>query len=136
MRYEVYRNLHNGLFSIREKKSKLVVAHARKVGLCNVKFVVKEAGNKRARDTGVRNVHAWVEGELGIFEGVSYKGRDLELHSAASNMEKMTDWNYENFTYNPFKFKTFVDKDKRAVYDCIAAKLEIKDGEVICEMFQ
>lgn len=59
---EVYRNLNKGGYSIRQ--GGLVVAHSENVTILDGKFVVQWGGLARARRTGVRNVHAWVRGQL------------------------------------------------------------------------
>jgi hypothetical protein len=64
-RVAVYRNLHNGLFSVRALdgayKGK-VVAHLSAVFLFHVKFRVSDAGRAAVLRTGRKNVHAWAEG--------------------------------------------------------------------------
>lgn len=78
-RYRIYRNLHNGKLSIKDKKTGLVCGYSDCVILDNVKFVVLPSGKRRTIETGVRNVHAFVEGELvsaARFE--QYKGRAIE----------------------------------------------------------
>lgn len=88
---EVYRNLQNGKLSIRQKG--LVVAYSDEVVLSSVKFVVQPAGLKKARETGQRNVHAFVKGVIWDLE-VPYI---IKLHG-------------KEVTYNPFKYDSFVYK--------------------------
>ena len=59
----VYRNLHYNCFSIRGKKSRRVLAHARS-GFCveNACFKVYESGRQRVLKEKVKNVHAGVSG--------------------------------------------------------------------------
>lgn len=59
---EVYRNLNNGKFSIRQDS--LVVAHSSDIFLTDVEFVVRKAGKKKAMVTNERNVHAFAKGYL------------------------------------------------------------------------
>jgi hypothetical protein len=61
---EVYRNVTKKgvVYSIRQHG--LVVAHATEVNLVNAEFIVKQAGRKRVKKTGTKNVHAFVRGEL------------------------------------------------------------------------
>lgn len=61
---EVYRNLHQHGYSIRDAKTKQVLGHAESVHLRDCKLVVSEVGQKRVREKGVRHVHAWVLGIL------------------------------------------------------------------------
>lgn len=77
-RVEVYRNVNKGKNAKKAKKAKegkqtvtysirqfgYVVAHATEVNLVNVEFVVKQPGRKRVKKTGIKNVHAFVRGEL------------------------------------------------------------------------
>ena len=60
---QVYRNLHKKCWSIRCKKSRLVIGHSNRVLLKNCKLYVSQRGNERVRESKTKNVHAWVEGE-------------------------------------------------------------------------
>ena len=60
---QVYRNLHNEMFSIRDKKTRLVLAHGNGVVLRNCKAVVSQAGRKKVIQENRKNVHAYIEGE-------------------------------------------------------------------------
>ena len=78
MKIQVYKNLHNGKWSLRDSKTKLVLGHADKVLLSDVTSVVKEVGRQKVLADKQKNVHAYVEGTLEAAEGfVSYKGRQL-----------------------------------------------------------
>lgn len=93
---EVYRNLQNGRLSIRQKG--LVVAYADYVYLNEVEFVVREAGLKKVRGTGQKNVHAFAKGYLS------------EPQPGIFAYDKCV-------TYNPFKYDTFVIKtSKRPIF--------------------
>lgn len=59
---DVYRNLNNGLWSVRHKGK--VIAHAEFVCIKPIKFHVGESGRKRVLKKKQKNVHAWVKGEL------------------------------------------------------------------------
>lgn len=48
----------------------IVVAHAREVGLRDVRFVVREAGRRRVISSGRKNVHAFVIGR--VVRGAQY----------------------------------------------------------------
>ena len=61
---EVYFNLHKKVFSIRDKKTKLVVAHAPHVNLQNVTFKVNQKGREKTIATKRKGVHAFVVGEF------------------------------------------------------------------------
>ena len=90
---DVYKNLHNGLWSILDRKTRLVVGHAKEVYIQNPQFVVQPAGRQRVLDKGRKNVHAFVRGEL-----VSWN----TCHHAKEG---------PSITYNPYKFGTFVQRD-------------------------
>ncbi len=101
---EVYKNLHNGLWSVRSKKTKRILGHAGTVLLDGVKFKVSESGRKRVIESGQKNVHAFVIGKLVAFDGlVSVVHLDFDdLHQVR---------------YNPFLFWSFVkSKDETPIY--------------------
>lgn len=97
-RVEVYRNLHNGLISIRDTKSKLVLGHCTGVQLTNALFKVSQKGRERVLREQRKNVHAFVKGRL-----------ELTLDAFPANQE---------VTYNPYKYETFVNRDteQRFIY--------------------
>lgn len=61
---EVYYNLHKHTFSIRDRKTRIVVGHADYVQLRNVTFHVSEAGRQRVLRERRKNVHAFVRGTV------------------------------------------------------------------------
>lgn len=62
--FDVYRNLTQKCLSVRNPYLRLVVAHASHLHLSQVEFVVDAGGKRRAIETGVRNVHAYLRGRL------------------------------------------------------------------------
>ena len=60
---EVYRNLHNGMWSIRDSKTKQILAHATAVLLHSPTFHVQPSGRDRVRRERRKNVHAYVKGK-------------------------------------------------------------------------
>lgn len=60
---ECYRNLHKGMFSIRNKSSKLVVAIGDSFMLSNVTAKVSEGSRQRVLKEKRKNVHAVLIGE-------------------------------------------------------------------------
>lgn len=58
----VYRNLHNGLLSIRQHDE--VVAHTDEIILKDVSFHVQPAGHADTIKTGQKTVHAYVKGVI------------------------------------------------------------------------
>lgn len=93
---QVYRNLHNGLFSVRDKKSGLVVAHGTHIHLNECSAVIRLAGQLKARRSQMRNVHAWIEGKfLGI----------LDLSGVYNFIPEP-----QELYYHPFDTDTFIDR--------------------------
>ncbi|WP_145949581.1 hypothetical protein [Paenibacillus sp. Y412MC10] len=58
----IYKNLNRDCFSIKNKKTGLVVAYVQSATLKDAKFHVSKSGRQRVLDKQVRSVHAWVEG--------------------------------------------------------------------------
>ena len=90
MRVRVYYNLTKKCFSVMDKKTRLVIAHARKVELSDVSFKVSESGRQRVIKERRKNVHAFVEGNWEQ-NGVSLLGVEI--------------------AYNPYLYSSFVVKD-------------------------
>lgn len=93
-RISVYKNLNNGLFSIKDPKSGLVVAHGENFVVVNGEPFVSETGRQRVLDSGVKGVHAWIKGYYG------------------GEADKWPDgvWDVEAY-YDPFKTKVFINKE-------------------------
>jgi hypothetical protein len=100
-RVEVYWNLHAGGWSVRDCKTGRVICrvtpddglldiHYRSIHLTDVRWVVQPAGNRRVREEGRKNVHAFARG---VWAG--YSNRVPELVS--------------NVRYNPYHMTTFQD---------------------------
>ena len=119
MKVDVYKNLRNGMFSIKARSGQykgLVVAHARQVWLDDVEFVVSKSGRDRVLREKKKYVHAFVRGTLS-----SFVGQDLVcpteflksgIGSDISNQPMLGIMiiDGEEFTYNPYRFSTFVDR--------------------------
>lgn len=89
---EVYRNLHNGRWSIRDARTKLVLAHADNVRLIGAEFIVNDAGRQRVIREKKKNVHAFIKG--------AYMGAPTKRRTVAQEV-----------TYNPYKNGQFYLKD-------------------------
>lgn len=61
---QCYRNLHTGGYSIKDKKTGLVVFHADTVLLTDCTFVVQEKQRQKVLSNQRRSVHAWTVGTL------------------------------------------------------------------------
>ena len=107
MKVSVYRNLHNGLISIKSASSGLVLGHAKSVDIAWADFVVNEAGRQRVLKDRQKNVHAYVKGLLMDAKGyMPYKGRSLgPVYGALDTIHKVT-----VVSYNPYKAPHFVIK--------------------------
>ena len=94
-RVEVYRNLHNGTFSIR-RNGKVVKHLENWMTLClqDVKFAVQPAGREKVRREGKKNVHAYIRGTVIKAE---------EYNFSETFKEKCDLW----VTYNPYQDDTF-----------------------------
>lgn len=125
MRVEVYRNLHNGKYSIRALEGPnrgLVVAHADEVWLDLPEFKVSQAGRERVLRERKKYVHAVVRGTLANWTGREtnpYKHGPLPVGDHSDCMGRVHhEQDAENmqregfdFTYNPYRFASFVLKD-------------------------
>lgn len=106
---ECYRNLHRQSFSIKDKSSKLVVAHGDSFILDNVKVRISEVGRQRVIREKRKNVHSWLTGS---FAGV----------------EKMDTSNMVELYYNPYKCESFMRMDnKEPVHD--VSRVYFKDNK-------
>jgi hypothetical protein len=107
MKVSVYRNLHNGLISIKSASSGLVLGHAESVDISSADFVVHEAGRQRVLKEKQKNVHAYVKGLLMDVRGFTpYKGRTIgDTLGAIHSTYKDT-----VVSYNPYKAPHFVIK--------------------------
>lgn len=92
MRVRVYYNLHKHVWSIkcmeRGPKYNRVIAHREVLELAGVKPVVSLAGQRKVREEGKKNVHAYIEGQ--------WKLTTTPLNSSMHRI-----------TYNPYKDKGF-----------------------------
>ena len=107
MNVSIYRNLHNGLISIKSASSGLVLGHAQSVDIVGADFVVKEAGRQRVLRDKQKNVHAYVKGLLLNTGGFKpYKGRSIgPAYGAILPSHKDI-----VISYNPYKAPHFVIK--------------------------
>ena len=95
-RVQVYYNLHKKCLSIRYRGK--VIEHAREVTLTDAKFHVSEKGRQRVLKEKRKNVHAYVSGKLK--ESFWFLQSPKYIWTAKQRV-----------TYNPYKYKNFVDKE-------------------------
>lgn len=97
MYVEAYWNLHKKCFSYRQPGGR--VTHAPGLVLSEVKFAVQPAGARKVRDTGKKNVHAFVRGNL---------------RSPVAPTQKILD-NLVRVYYDPYKHYYWQTADGRRV---------------------
>jgi hypothetical protein len=93
MKVDVYRNLNKECWSVRSRETDnygKVVDHTDTIIVVDAEFVVQPAGLKRTRETGVKNVHAFVR-------GIKESQQDYS--------DLLDEWGEPiyNVTYDPFK---------------------------------
>jgi len=94
MRVRVYRNLVKKCISVQSTKTNLVIMHSEAVSLRDCKFVVRQKGRERVLREKVKNVHAFVVGELDDV----YKSPEGELRRGVRQA-----------SYNPYRYDFFYD---------------------------
>ena len=109
-RVQIYKNLHNGMWSIRCIRSKLVIAHASYAVLSDVTFKVSEAGRQRVIREGKKNVHAFAEGILLGWVGQSFKNRIAQRQQTIFSLPH--DGERFKVGYNPYRFPYFYVEGK------------------------
>ena len=73
----VYWNLHKDVWSVQSCKTNLVIDHKPHMTLKDAKFVVRKGGQKRVREEGKKNVHAFAVGYLMSSKQSSYHDWDM-----------------------------------------------------------
>ena len=101
--YEVYRNLHNGLWSIRNPRNGRVEGHAKSAILQNCKFAVQPKGRAKVLSENRKNVHAFCRG--------TYMGEV----GKQSFPVYLTKENTISISYDPYENETFIDKDNNPI---------------------
>jgi hypothetical protein len=92
----VYFNLHKKVWSVRDQKTRKVIAHLQSVYIKDATFKVSEAGRQRVLAEKKKNVHAGVEGYL-------YYPDHYEVLALLEYGTQVS--------YNPYKASTFVRKE-------------------------
>lgn len=111
MSYEIYWNLHRKKFSVRHGGR--VIAHAESVNAFDATFVVRPGGQRRVRETGKKNVHAFVKTDL---------VEVLEAGAPPIIFRKT------KVKYDPRVNDTFVDPDNNPVFHAGAVSLRIRNS--------
>jgi len=122
MRVEVYFNLHKYIWSVRSCKTGRVILHTDEVHIDNPTFVVRKAGRERVLREGKKNVHAFVRGDMTVFN-------DFDHIKVGFDPDYV---DYTLVSYNPYKHDTFVDVcDVRPVRTAKRAVLTIQPSTVV-----
>ena len=117
MRVQVYRNLNNGLISIQDLSTGLVLGHASAIDLQEATFIVREAGRQQVIKEKRKNVHAFVRGKvIDVRNFQSFKGRGEGIEDdspyAWMNSTKLQRGSMlvttTRVSYNPYKAPHFV----------------------------
>lgn len=106
----IYFNLHKKLFSVRDARSRLVVAHADEATVEDAVFSVSQAGRERVLRERSKNVHAGVRGTASL-RGGPVRG-------------------WTRVTYNPYKYRTFVRaSDEAPLAGAREVRLRLENGK-------
>lgn len=127
MKYKVYKNLHNGKWSIQDNKTGLVVGYADSLTLVDVTTKVSEVGRQKVLKEKRKNVHAFIIGD--ILEVSNFQPRNNRSVVCDGLTEVSLD-KPRKITYNPYKFSSFVFAETTAA---VPQKMKIAfiDKEVV-----
>ena len=121
MKVKVYWNLHKRKWSIQQ--GGLVIDHRDSLFLKKAHFTVREGGQKRVRESGHKNVHAFVCGEWDQKNYHSFK--DMMLWRKVSYNPKRDDFFMVQKFSDPTQYK---ELDGSMTY---AVALETENGKPI-----
>ena len=118
MKVRIYWNLHKGMWSVQDAKTRRIIGHAFQILVRDAAFTVSEAGRQRVLRERKKNVHAFVVGELEAALWFSTRDAMASL---------MFDWNHcqrankayrdaankygKEVTYNPFNVGYFYERE-------------------------
>ncbi len=110
---KVYRNTHKKCWSIKEKGKR--VWHCQSAMMLSCLFKVSEAGRLRVMNTGRKNVHAYVVGNLIEIDNPPYL---IEVNKAMT---------FNQVRYNPYICKDFYIGDSYA----LGYKISIGSSDIV-----
>lgn len=118
MKVFVYCNIRKNLLSVRaldgEQKGR-VVAHAERVAMKDVEFRVQHGGRRRTLETGSKNVHAGVVGEVEAVWGLEPReGIDNRTIKGLAVGRPWLPLEGDQVRYNPHDTVSFVRTDTGA----------------------
>ena len=141
MRVQVYRNLNNGLISIQDLSTGLVLGHASAVDLKEATFIVREAGRQQVIREQRKNVHAFVQGKVvDVLNFQPFKGRGKHLYDEIpyesdiySRLQRgsMVGGTTTKVSYNPYKAPHFVTPEGDEVDYAHLCTVQ-SDGKIQC----
>ena len=102
MRNRVYFNVREKNLSVLDYKTNKVTRKVSQVYLTNAMFVVRKSGNKRVREEGRKNVHAFVNG---IIQNRLPNNQELFYHSHKVR--------YDPYTMDCFHYERIVNGKSR-----------------------
>lgn len=102
----VYRNLHNGLLSIKQKN---VIGYTDFILLKNIHFIIHQSGYRETIKNNSKTVHAFVKGYL--------SNEDICLDNAIQ------------IFYNPYKANYFMNKEGQRITSAEFIKIS-SDGKM------
>lgn len=107
---KIYKNLHNGLFSVMQNG--LVVAHIESFIMNNASFKVNESGRQRVLKEKKKNVHAFIVGTL---EEINCTDDDLIISNPHTKIR------YNPYVSNSFMLgvNSFKINNAAKVYGCV-----------------
>lgn len=108
---EINFNLQKFCLSMRETKPKAKKKHRKSILIKDASFAVQRAGHKKAVESGVRNVHAYVRGEL------------IEMSKNKEIIENLKK-SGKKVRYNPFRMNNFHDENMNPILESEHAYLE------------
>ena len=104
----VYWNLHKKMWSVQDVKSGKVVSHRQFITIRDAKFVVRKGGQKRVRQEGKKNVHAFAVGYV-----------DDEYNIDNIKAKPNPRFNWYRVTYNPYKHDYFMLEEDEVPRDWV-----------------
>ena len=105
----IYWNLHKKVWSVQDIKSNKVVAHRQFVTIRDAKFVVRKGGQKRVREEGKKNVHAFAVG----YVDDKFNINNIKPSPYDANFV------WQRVTYNPYKNDYFMLEEKAISKDWV-----------------
>ena len=109
MKLEAYYNLHKNCISARPIGGR--VRHYEILCLEDASFSVQPAGRKKVLKEKKKNVHAFVRGNLLSCSPYYQHSHDYEGVSINLSIDRLReDARYNEVTYNPYKYESFVRK--------------------------